>query len=65
MPQLRRRHRADGLPRGFDENPKPGKDGITRSKSSVRLDDFLELKHEPGHPCVRISGIGFAPRPRT
>ena len=55
-----------GLPLGFEENPKPGSEGITKSKSS---DSFgiasRNSNTQPGQPCVRINGLGFCPRPRT
>ena len=53
---------------GFRENPNPGSDGMTTSNESAASPpndtgsvsgpiSFRNSTIEPGHPCVRISGI--------
>ncbi len=61
-----------GFPLGFDEKPKPGREGITTSNASAADPPWLAgsvsgpmaartATMEPGHPCVRISGNGVRP----
>ena len=61
---------------GRDENPKPGRDGMTTSKASSARPPYavgsvsgpialICSKTEPGHPCETISGSAFSWRERT
>ena len=62
--------------RSGEEKPKPGSDGTTTSNASAGSPPYAagsasgpmtlrKSQNVHGHPCVRISGIGAGPVPRT